>query len=140
MGCTGERTYEEAVQYEMRRYLNNFNLVAAKRNEITKFINQDLKKKSKALDNYRYIYREEDVKQTVEDYKILIWERFYVGNRPQSEIMIEQYNESQKKKTKKEKKEKKEEKDSDSDNEKDNEIDNNKKDDDKENDAKINNK
>ena len=140
MGCTGERTYEEAVQYEMRRYLNNFNLVAAKRNEITKFINQDLKKKSKALDNYRYIYREEDVKQTVEDYKILIWERFYVGNRPQSEIMIEQYNESQKKKTKKEKKEKKEEKDNDSDNEKDNEIDNNKKDDDKENDAKINNK
>ena len=92
MGCTGERTYEEAVQYEMRRYLNNFNLVAAKRNEITKFINQDLKKKSKALDNYRYIYREEDVKQTVEDYKILIWDNFRVGIRPLNEVIIEQNN------------------------------------------------
>ena len=140
MGCTGEKTYEEAVQYEMKRYLNNFNLQPARKKEITDYINQDSKKKSIALQNYQYLYREEDVKQTVEDYKILIWERFYVGNRPQSEIMIEQYNESQKKKTKKEKKEKKEEKDSDSDNEKDNEIDNNKKDDDKENDAKINNK
>ncbi len=137
MGCTGEKTYEEAVQYEMRRYLNNFNLLSSKRKEITDDINNDLQKRSKALQNYQYIYREEDVKQTVEDYKILIWERFYVGNRPQSEIMIEQYNESQKKKTKKEKKEKKEEKDSDNDNEINN---NNKKDDDKENDAKINNK
>ena len=75
------------------------------------------------------------LKQTVEDYKVLIWERFYVGNKPQNEIMIEQYNENQKKKSKKEKKEKKEEKDSDSDDE----TNNKKKDDDKENNAIINN-
>ena len=25
MGCTGEKSYEEAVKYEMKRYLNNFN-------------------------------------------------------------------------------------------------------------------
>ena len=24
MGCTGEKTYEEAVQFEIRRYLNKF--------------------------------------------------------------------------------------------------------------------
>ena len=131
MGCTGERTYEEAVQYEMRRYLNNFNLVAAKRNEITKFINQDLKKKSKALDNYRYIYREEDVKQTVEDYKILIWDNFRVGIRPLNEAIIEQNNQDKNEKQKKEKKEKiKDEKNSD------NEIEDNNKENNKENNNK----
>ena len=127
MGCTGEKTYEEAVQYEMRRYINNFpNLVSSRKNEITNFINQDLKKKSKALENYRYIYREEDVQQTVQEYKILIWEKFNVGIKPNYEIAIEQNNEDTKKREKKEKKEKiKEEKDSNNES-KDNKKDNNK--------------
>ena len=127
MGCTGEKTYEEAVQYEMRRYINNLpNLVSSRKNEITNFINQDLKKKSKALENYRYIYREEDVQQTVQEYKILIWEKFKVGIKPNYEIAIEQNNEDTKKREKKEKKEKiKEEKDSNNES-KDNKKDNNK--------------
>ena len=127
MGCTGEKTYEEAVQYEMRRYINNFpNLVSSRKNEITNFINQDLKKKSKALENYQYIYREEDVQQTVQEYKILIWEKFKEGIKPNYEIAIEQNNEDTKKREKKEKKEKiKEEKDSNNES-KDNKKDNNK--------------
>ena len=127
MGCTGEKTYEEAVQYEMRRYINRLpNLVSSRKNEITNFINQDLKKKSKALENYQYIYREEDVQQTVQEYKILIWEKFNVGTKPQYEIAIEQNNEDTKKREKKEKKEKiKEEKDSNNES-KDNKKDNNK--------------
>ena len=44
MGCTGERTYEEAVQYEMKRYINSFNLGAPRKKGITDFIYQDLKK------------------------------------------------------------------------------------------------
>ena len=107
MGCTGEKTYEEAVQYEMRRYINRIpNLVSSRKNEITNFINQDLKKKSKALENYQYIYREEDVQQTVQEYKILIWEKFNVGIKPNYEIAIEQNNEDTRKREKKEKKEK----------------------------------
>ena len=127
MGCTGEKTYEEAVQYEMRSYINRLpNLVSSRKNEITNFINQDLKKKSKALENYRYIYREEDVQQTVQEYKILIWEKFKVGIKPNYEIAIEQNNEDTKKREKKEKKEKiKEEKDSNNES-KDNKKDNNK--------------
>ena len=126
MGCTGEKTYEEAVQYEMRRYIKNFDLVSSRKSEITNFINQDLKKKSKALENYRYIYREEDVQQTVQEYKILIWEKFNVGIKPNYEIAIEQNNEDTKKREKKEKKEKiKEEKDSNNES-KDNKKDNNK--------------
>ena len=127
MGCTGVKTYEEAVQYEIRRYINRIpNLISSIKNEITNFINQDLKKKSKALENYRYIYREEDVQQTVQEYKILIWEKFKVGIKPNYEIAIEQNNEDTKKREKKEKKEKiKEEKDSNNEN-KDNKKDNNK--------------
>ena len=127
MGCTGEKTYEEAVQYEMRRYINSFpNLVSSRKNEITNFINQDLKKKSKALENYQYIYREEDVQQTVQEYKILIWEKFNVGTKHKYEIAIEKNNEDTKKREKKEKKEKiKEEKDSNNES-KDNKKDNNK--------------
>ena len=132
MGCTGEKTYEEAVQYEMRSYINRLpNLVSSRKNEITNFINQDLKKKSKALDNYRYIYREEDVKQTVEDYKILIWDNFRVGIRPLNEVIIEQNNQDKNEKQKKEKKEKiKDEKNSD------NEIEDNNKENNKENNNK----
>ena len=72
MGCTGEKTYEEAVKSEINRYLNGFNLLSSTKKEITTYINQDLKKKSVALENYQYLYREEDVKQTVEEYKILL--------------------------------------------------------------------
>ena len=126
MGCTGEKTYEEAVQYEMRTYINNLKLVSSRKSEITNFINQDLKKKSKALENYRYIYREEDVQQTVQEYKILIREKFNVEIKPNYEIAIEQNNEDTKKREKKEKKEKiKEEKDSNNES-KDNKKDNNK--------------
>ena len=117
MGCTGERTYEEAVQYEMKRYINSFNLSAPRKKEITDYVNQDIKRKSAALQNYQYIYREEDVKQTLEDYKILIWERFNVGNRPHYEFYDEPIKEENKeKKIHKPKKEKKEKiKDDDSD-------------------------
>ena len=131
MGCTGEKTYEEAVQYEMKRYLNNFNLQPARKKEITDYINQDLKKKSIALQNYQYLYREEDVKQTVEDYKILIWDNFRVGIRPLNEVIIEQNNQDKNEKQKKEKKEKiKDEKNSD------NEIEDNNKENNKENNNK----
>ena len=85
MGCTGERSYEEAVKYEMRRYLNSLNLTDYKKKEINDYINQDIKKRAIALQNYQYIYREEDVKQTVKDYEIVLWENFQVGNMPYDE-------------------------------------------------------
>ena len=88
MGCTGEKSYEEAVKYEMKRYLNNFNLIDSRKKEINDYINQDLKKRAVALQNYQYIYREEDVKQTVKDYEILLWENFRVGNIPYEEQQI----------------------------------------------------
>ena len=88
MGCTGEKSYEEAVKYEMKRYLNNFNLIDSRKREINDYINQDLKKRAVALQNYQYIYREEDVKQTVKDYEILLWENFRVGNMPYEEQQI----------------------------------------------------
>ena len=88
MGCTGEKSYEEAVKYEMKRYLNNFNLIDSRKREINDYINQDLKKRAVALQNYQYIYREEDVKQTVKDYEILLWENFRVGNMPYDEQQI----------------------------------------------------
>ena len=88
MGCTGEKSYEEAVKYEMKRYLNNFNLIDSRKREINDYINQDLKKRAVALQNYQYIYREEDVKQTVKDYEILLWENFRVGNIPYEEQQI----------------------------------------------------
>ena len=85
MGCTGERSYEEAVKYEMRRYLNSLNLTEYKKKEINDYINQDIKKRAIALENYQYIYREEDVKQTVKDYETVLWENFQVGNMPYDE-------------------------------------------------------
>ena len=88
MGCTGEKSYEEAVKYEMKRYLNNFNLIDSRKKEINDYINQDLKKRAVALQNYQYIYREEDVKQTVKDYEILLWENFRVGNMPYEDQQI----------------------------------------------------
>ena len=88
MGCTGEKSYEEAVKYEIKRYLNSFNLIDSRKREINDYINQDLKKRAVALQNYQYIYREEDVKQTVKDYEILLWENFRVGNMPYEEQQI----------------------------------------------------
>ena len=85
MGCTGERSYEEAVKYEMRRYLNSLNLTEYKKIQFNDDINQDIKKRAIALENYQYIYREEDVKQTVKDYEIVLWENFQVGNMPYDE-------------------------------------------------------
>ena len=79
MGCTGEKTYEQAVREELRRYLHGFNLPSYKEKEIRDYISQDLLKKAAALDNYQYIYREEDAKQTADDYKRLIKEKFNVG-------------------------------------------------------------
>ncbi len=96
MGCTGEKSYEEAVKYEMKRYLNNFNLIDSRKKEINDYINQDLKKRAAALNNYQYLYREEDVKQTVKDYENLLWEKFGVGNRPIYEQDINEQNEDKK--------------------------------------------
>ena len=79
MGCTGGKTYEQAVRDELKRYLHNFKLTSNQEKEIRNFINQDLTKKALALKNYQYIYRDEDAQQTAEDYKRIIMERFHVG-------------------------------------------------------------
>ena len=47
MGCTGEKTYEEAVKSEINRYLNGFNLLSSTKKEITTYINQDYLEKIK---------------------------------------------------------------------------------------------
>ena len=80
MGCTGGKTYEEAVREDLKRYFHNFKLTNTQDKEIWSFINQDLKKKAIALNNYQYIYRDEDAKQTAEDYKRIIKEKFGVGD------------------------------------------------------------
>ena len=82
MGCTGEKSYEEAVKSELRRYLNILFIPSMTKKNIEDYIYPDLKKRALALQNYQYIYREEDVKQTVDDYKTLIWEEFKVGDKP----------------------------------------------------------
>ena len=79
MGCTGDKTYEEAVKEELRRYLHNFKLSNIQEKEIKNYISQDLTKKAIALNNYQYIYRDEDAKETAEEYKKLIMEKFHIG-------------------------------------------------------------
>ena len=79
MGCSGEKTYEQAVKEELRRYLHNFKLSNIQEKEIKNFISQDLTKKAAALNNYQYIYRDEDAKETAEEYKRLIMERYNIG-------------------------------------------------------------
>ena len=79
MGCTGGKTYEQAVRDELKRYLHNFKLTSTQEKEIRNFINQDLTKRALALQNYQYIYRDEDAQQTAEDYKRIIMEKFHVG-------------------------------------------------------------
>ena len=144
MGCTGEKTYEEAVKSEINRYLNGFNLLSSTKKEITTYINQDLKKKSVALENYQYLYREEDVKQTVEEYKILLWEKYSIGNRPY-EIVIEENKDNDNKGNNVKKKEnKKDNKSQDSENsgedkKSENNINNNKDKDDKDKEIENNN-
>ena len=76
MGCTGEKTYEQAVKEELRRYLHNFRLSNIQEKEIKNYISQDLTRKAAALNNYQYIYRDEDAKETAEEYKKLIKEKF----------------------------------------------------------------
>ena len=44
------------------------------------FISQDLSRKAAALNNYQYLYRDEDAKETAEEYKKTIMEVFHVGN------------------------------------------------------------
>ena len=80
MGCTGEKTYEQAVREELRRYLHTLNLSSNKEKEINNFISQDLSRKAAALNNYQYLYRDEDAKETAEEYKKTIMEVFHVGN------------------------------------------------------------
>jgi len=82
MGCTGDKTYEQAVREELRRYFHGLKLSSDKEKEIKNFISQDLNKKAAALNNYQYIYREEDAKQTAEEIKRKVMERFHVGNIP----------------------------------------------------------
>ena len=141
MGCTGEKTYEEAVKSEINRYLNGFNLLSSTKKEITTYINQDLKKKSVALENYQYLYREEDVKQTVEEYKILLWEKYSIGNRPYE---IENKDNDNKGNNAKKKENKKDNKSQDSENsgedkKSENNINNNKDKDDKDKEIENNN-
>ena len=80
MGCTGEKTYEQAVKEELRRYLHSLNISSIKEKEINNYISQDLTRKAAALNNYQYLYRDEDAKETAEEYKMAIMERFHVGN------------------------------------------------------------
>ena len=80
MGCTGEKTYEQAVKEELRRYLHTLNLSSNKEKEINNYISQDLSRKAAALNNYQYLYRDEDAKETAEEYKKTIMEVFHVGN------------------------------------------------------------
>ena len=80
MGCTGEKTYEQAVREELRRYLHTLNLSSDKEKEINNYISQDLSRKAAALNNYQYLYRDEDAKETAEEYKKTIMEVFHVGN------------------------------------------------------------
>ena len=51
MGCTGEKTYEQAV----KEGLHNYKLSSNQEKEIKNFISQDLTKKATALNNYQYI-------------------------------------------------------------------------------------
>ena len=80
MGCTGEKTYEQAVREELRRYLHTLNLSSDKEKEINNYISQDLSRRAAALNNYQYLYRDEDAKETAEEYKKTIMEVFHVGN------------------------------------------------------------
>ena len=64
MGCTGEKTYEQVVKEELRRYLHTLNISSNKEKEINNYISQDLTRKAAALKNYQYLYRDEDAKET----------------------------------------------------------------------------
>ena len=80
MGCTGEKTYEQAVKEELRRYLHTLNISSNKEKEINNYISQDLTRKAAALNNYQYLYRDEDAKETAEEYKKMIMEVFNIGS------------------------------------------------------------
>ena len=82
MGCTGDKTYKQAVIEELRRYFHGLKLTSDQEKNIKNYINQDLNKRAAALDNYQYIYRDEDAKKTAEEYKRKIMEIFHVGNIP----------------------------------------------------------
>ena len=82
MGCTGDKTYKEAVTEELKRYFHSLKLSSAQEKDIKNFINQDLNKRAAALNNYQYIYREDDAKKTADEYKKIVMEKFHVGNIP----------------------------------------------------------
>ena len=82
MGCPGGKTYKAAVIEELRRYFHGLKLSSTQEKDIQNYIISDLNKKAAALDNYQYIYRDEDVTKTAEEYKKKIIEIFHVGNIP----------------------------------------------------------
>ena len=95
MGCTGGKTYEEAVREEMKRYLHSLKLTSLQEKEIKRYINQDLTKRALALKNYQYIYRDEDAKQTAEDYKKMIMEKYHIGQSIYEQALIKQEEKNQ---------------------------------------------
>ena len=82
MGCTGGKTYKEAVMEELKRYFHGLKLTSDQEKNIKNYISSDLNKRAAALDNYQYIYRDEDATKTAEEYKRKVMEIFHVGNIP----------------------------------------------------------
>ena len=71
MGCC-EMTFEQAVRDEIMKYINTLSTSNERKKRIIDLIENDLKKKSAALDSYHYQYREDDVNKVVEEYKEMI--------------------------------------------------------------------
>ena len=68
MGCS-EDTYEEAVRRDILRFINDLSISNEQKRLFREYVTSDLSKKALALENYQYIYRDEDKIETVEDYK-----------------------------------------------------------------------
>ena len=122
MGCTGNKTYEEEVSQIIKRYIQNLGLSPAQEKELKFYIQQDLTKKALALQRYKYIYRDDDVNKTVEEYKNYIIDRYHLQGKeinnykPDENNKEEKESENDDKKSKddKEDKENKENKDDNS--------------------------
>ena len=122
MGCTGNKTYEEEVSQIIKRYIQNLGLSPAQEKELKFYIQQDLTKKALALQRYKYIYRDDDVNKTVEEYKYNVIDRYHLQGKeinnykPDENNKEEKESENDDKKSKddKENKENKENKDDNS--------------------------
>jgi hypothetical protein len=71
MGCC-EMTFEQEVRDEIMKYINTLNIANERKNYYINLIEDDLKKKSAALNSYHYQYRDDDKTKVVEEYKTMI--------------------------------------------------------------------